>query len=116
MKKILVIEDNKSYQNLLKKAFEPEDMEVVLADNGKIALDIVGKENIDLIILDILMPEMDGISFYYQLKNILKKHIPIIVLTNLSDASCYSKDIKEVMVKTDVSIEEVVEKVKEYLK
>lgn len=116
MKKILVIEDNKSYQNLLKKAFDLEDMEVVLADNGKIALDLVGKENIDLIILDILMPEMDGISFYYQLKNILKKHIPIIVLTNLSDAACYSKDIKAVMVKTDVSIDVVVEKVKEYLK
>lgn len=116
MKKILVIEDNKSYQNLLKKALQLERLDVIIADNGKIALALVEKENIDLIILDILMPEMDGISFYYHLKNILKKHIPIIVLTNLSDAAAYSKDIKEVMIKSDVSLEEVVAKVKKYLR
>lgn len=116
MKRILVIEDNKSYQNLLKKAFEFEKWEVIIAGNGKIALDLVEKEKVDLIILDILMPEMDGISFYYRLKNILKKHIPIIVLTNVSDAAAYSKDIKEVMVKTNVSLQEVIAKVKKYLR
>lgn len=116
MKKILVIEDNLFYQKLLKKALEPEKFEVFIAGNGKIALDLVGKEHIDLIILDILMPEMDGISFYYKLKHILKKHIPILVLTNVSDAVAYNKDIKEVMIKSDVSLEEIVAKVKKYLK
>lgn len=115
MKKILVIEDNRSYQNLLKKALELEKFEVYTADNGKIALEIVQKEKINLIILDLLMPEVDGINFYYRLKNILKIHIPIIVLTNVSDTAAYGKDIKDVMIKTDVSLEEVVDKVKEYL-
>ena len=116
MKKILVVEDNHYYQKLLKKALEQEKLEVIIADNGRTALEIVGKEKIDLVILDILMPEMDGITFYYKLKNIVKIHLPIIVLTNVSDAAGYSKDIKEVMIKTNVSIQEVVEKVKKYLK
>lgn len=115
MKKILVIEDNKSYQDLLKKALELEKWEVITAENGKIALEIVGKEKIDLIILDILMPEMDGITFYYQLKKILKKHIPIIVLTNVSDTAAYGRDIKDVLIKSDVSLDEVVNKVKSFL-
>lgn len=115
MKTILVIEDNASYQHLLKKALELEKFAVLVADNGKIALDIVGKENVDLIILDLLMPEMDGKTFYYQLKHILKVHIPIIVLTNVSDAVGYSKDIKDVMIKSNVSLSDVVAKVKHYL-
>lgn len=115
MKTILVVEDNRSYQNLLKKALELEKFRVIVADNGKIALDAVAKEKVDLIILDLLMPEMDGKSFYYQLKHILKIHIPIIVLTNLSDAVGYSKDIKDVLIKSNVSLSDVVAKVKHSL-
>lgn len=112
MKKILVIEDNVSYQNLLKKSLELANFDVIIAGNGKIALDLLTREKIDLIILDLIMPEMDGISFYYQLKNTLKKRIPIIVLTNVAETAAYGSDIKDVLIKSNVSIDEVVNKVK----
>lgn len=115
MSKILVVEDNKKYRELLQMALLDEKLDVITAEDGKIALTIVEKEDVDLILLDILMPEVDGINFYYQLENKLKKHIPIIVLTNLSDTSAYGADIKDVLIKSNVSLEEVVKRVKAVL-
>lgn len=116
MKTILVVEDNSSYQAILKKALEDAHFTVVQAGNGKEALDFVKNSTFDLIILDLLMPEMDGITFYYQLKKILKKHIPILVLTNVADTAAYGADIKDVLIKSDVSLDEVVAKVKAVLR
>lgn len=116
MKTILIIEDNQKYRSLLEGALEEEEYKVLTAENGQIALDIVKKSSIDLIILDIVMPEMDGISFYHHLKDILKKHIPIIVLTNLTDAAGYGSEIKDVLIKANTSMDQVITKVKEHLK
>ncbi|KKR34465.1 MAG: hypothetical protein UT63_C0001G0032 [Candidatus Gottesmanbacteria bacterium GW2011_GWC2_39_8] len=80
MKNILIIEDNKSYQNLLRKACGFESWHVFTADDGNEGIKLIGKEKIDLIILDILMPGMDGISFYYQLKNIIKSSSPMSLI------------------------------------
>ncbi len=112
MKTILVVEDNSSYQAILKKALEEVHFTVVQAGNGKEALVLVKERGFDLIILDLLMPEMDGVTFYYQLKTVLKKHIPILVLTNVADTAAYGADIKDVLIKSDVSLEDVVGKVK----
>lgn len=112
MKTILIVEDNKKYRDLLEEALLDEKLNVITAENGKEALAHVEKEKIDLVLLDILMPEMDGIDFYYQLKNKLKKHISIIVLTNLTDTTAYDGDIKEVLIKSNVSLDEVIAKVK----
>lgn len=115
MHTILIVEDDKKYQELLVKTLTEEKYTVLKAENGKEALEIVKKEHIDLILLDLLMPEVDGVTFYYQLEQVMKKHIPIIVLTNLSDATGFSKDIKEVLVKANTSLEDVVATVKKYL-
>ncbi|MBI5621185.1 response regulator [Candidatus Gottesmanbacteria bacterium] len=114
-KTILIIEDNLSYQSILKEALEGEHWQVAVAGNGREALNIVKEGKPDLIILDLLMPEMDGITFYYQLKKILKKHIPILILTNVSDTAAYGKDIKDVLIKSDVSIDDVVARVNSLL-
>lgn len=115
MPRILIVEDNIQYQGLLHKRLLTEGYSVSTANNGKVALEIVKKEQIDLILLDLLMPEVDGVTFYYQLENILKKHLPIIILTNITTATAYNQDVKEVIVKSNVSLDEVVEKVKKYL-
>lgn len=115
MKTILVVEDNSSYQAILKKALEDAKFVVVQAGNGKEAIALVKKRGFDLIILDLLMPEMDGITFYYQLKKILKKHIPILVLTNVADTMAYSPDIKDVLIKSDVTLADVIKKIKSSL-
>lgn len=116
MKTILVVEDNKDYQDLLVRRLTKEGYTTTTADNGEKAEEILKKAKIDLILLDLLMPEEDGVSFYYKLTHILKKDIPVIVLTNVTDAAGFGKDVKDVLIKANVSMDEVVEKVGQYLR
>lgn len=116
MKKILLVEDDQRYRDLLKKHLSEEGYHILTAEDGEKAIEQVTKEKIDLIILDLLMPHVDGVSFYYQLTHVLKKHIPFIVLTNVSDASGFNGDLKEILIKTNVSLEDISAKVREYLK
>lgn len=62
MKKILVIDDERSIRNTLKDILEYENYEVELAENGKIGLSMAQKEEFDLLLCDIKMPEMDGME------------------------------------------------------
>lgn len=114
MKAILIIEDDKQLGEALSQKFQKEGFEVLLAENGKYALDILKTRDVDMITLDLMMPEMDGITFLYKLKNDLQKEIPTIILTNLSE-TVYPSSIKEFLVKPNTSLDEVVEKVKKYL-
>jgi len=115
MKTILIVEDDKQYRELLQKSLIEEGYTVLTAENGKTAIDTVTAKPVDLILLDLRMPGVDGISFYYKLTNVLKKHIPIIVLTNVSNAAAYGKDIKDVLIKANVSLDDVLKKVKSSL-
>lgn len=112
MKKVLVVEDNKHYRELLTEAFEEAKIPYATAEDGRMALGVLEKDqDIHLILLDLLMSGVDGIDFYHLLEE-KKKHIPIIVLTNLSDTAALGRDIKEVLIKSNVSLDEVVAKVK----
>ena len=116
MKKILVIEDEKQYREMLAVMLQEAGFVVETAPNGKQGIEKVqAHDDIALILLDLLMPDVDGITFYYQLVKMLKKHIPVIVLTNVSDATGYEKDIKEVLIKSNVSLQQVLETVKKYV-
>ncbi len=80
MKRILVIDDQYPVRELLETLFE--DYEVIKAESAKDARFILAHESVDLIILDIMMPDFDGYAFCNELKNsIATKHIPILVLT-----------------------------------
>ena len=87
---ILVLEDNKALRMIIRKALEKAGYEVKTAENGKEGLKILKKDIPDLIISDIIMPEMDGFEF---LKIIQKKHplIPFTFLTVKSELDDYSK-------------------------
>ncbi len=115
MKTLLVVEDTKEYRELLQERLTKEGYTVLAAANGKEGLEIVLKDNVDLILLDLLMPQIDGVDFYYRMTHVLKKHIPIIVLTNLTTATGYGGDVKEVLIKAEVSLDEVTQKVKAYI-
>lgn len=83
MAKILICDDEKDIVNALKIYLA--DYELYEAYNGKEAIDIVEKEEIDLILLDIMMPVMDGITAMNQIR---KSHnMPIILLTAKSEDS-----------------------------
>jgi DNA-binding response OmpR family regulator len=115
MKKILIVEDDEQYRKILDEELTAQGYEVHVASNGNLALDMLKEGNVDLILLDLLMPVMDGVTFYYNLKDKLKLKTPIIVLTNVSDTKAYGENIKDVLIKSNVSLKEVIEKVNKYI-
>jgi DNA-binding response OmpR family regulator len=78
--KILVVDDEKNILKLYKAEFEGEGYNVVVANSGKEALDLVESENPDIVTLDILMPDIDGIQVLRQMKE-KKPDMPVIMLT-----------------------------------
>ena len=85
--KVLIIEDNTEISEYLKGRLSPQYV-VVTAENGIEGLDIVNEGDIDLVITDVMMPEMDGIKFCRLVKqNIKTCHIPIIMLSAKTDTA-----------------------------
>ena len=78
--KVLVVDDEKNILKLYKAELEDEGYAVVTANSGQEALDIFESENPDIVTLDILMPDIDGIQVLRQMKE-KKPEIPIIMLT-----------------------------------
>ncbi|UTW63945.1 PAS domain S-box protein [bacterium SCSIO 12741] len=79
--KILLAEDNRINQVLASSILEEYRVSVTLADNGKRALEILEQENFDLILMDIQMPEMNGIETTEVIRNQMELPIPILALT-----------------------------------
>tara|TARA_B100000809_G_scaffold43630_2_gene37910 strand:+ start:49078 stop:53193 length:4116 start_codon:yes stop_codon:yes gene_type:complete len=78
---ILIVEDNEDVRNFVKDIFK-KNYTIYEAENGKIAIEIARKKNIDLIISDVMMPEMNGFELCENIKStITTSHIPIILLT-----------------------------------
>lgn len=85
MKKILLVEDNESLLESMADLLEG-DFEVITAVNGKIGLELAKAHQPDLIVSDIMMPEMDGYALVNRLKlNELTQEIPVILLTALGE-------------------------------
>lgn len=83
MYKILVIDDDTRIRNLLGKYLSENNFEVALAKDGIEAEKIVNEQNFDILIIDVMMPNMNGIEF---IKNFRKKsNIPALMLTAMSD-------------------------------
>jgi signal transduction histidine kinase/ligand-binding sensor domain-containing protein/DNA-binding response OmpR family regulator len=79
---ILVVEDDKELQLFIGKSLKAEGYDVLKAPNGKEAMKLLESTTVDLIISDVMMPEMDGFDFCHAVKtNIIYSHIPFILLT-----------------------------------
>ena len=116
-KKILVVEDTKSYLFILTETLRDAGFTVVSAEDGEAGLLAVESEKPDLILLDITMPKMDGITVSKKLKE-AGSLVPIIFLTNMSDLKNVSEAMQnatDYIVKADTSVDDVVVKVKEKL-
>jgi two-component system, response regulator, stage 0 sporulation protein F len=84
MKKLLIVEDEESLRDLYAEDLEESGYEVVKASNGKEAITLVKNTPFDLIIMDIRMPEMDGIETLGKVIT-LEKKIPVIIYTAYSN-------------------------------
>ena len=79
-KRILVLDDEQAIQRLLKIVLESEGYDVVTTDDGRLALEMIRQQPVDLIIQDLRMPKMDGLQFLRHLKE-QNPELPSIVLT-----------------------------------
>ncbi len=79
MKQILVVEDNKDYQELLENYLSNAGYNVTTADNGLEAIDIMEDKEFDLIILDIMLPKIDGFTLCELIRK--KSNVPVVMLT-----------------------------------
>ena len=78
--RLLVADDNKVNRLLLARSLQLQGHTVALAENGRIALEMLRSETYDLLLLDIAMPEMDGFQVLERLKGDLKlRDVPVIV-------------------------------------
>lgn len=77
---ILVVDDDKNTRRLLKAVLENDGYKVSLAENGEDALDVMDSEVIDLVVLDIMMPKMDGYEFTKTLRDV-NNNLPILMVS-----------------------------------
>jgi len=80
MFQILVVDDDKNTRLLLKAVLQVENYHVFTAENGEQALDVMDKEHIDLVVLDIMMPKMDGYEFTKTLRE-NDNNLPILMVS-----------------------------------
>lgn len=119
-KKILVVEDDPMISSMYKTKFESDGFDVLTADNGVKGFELAKKEKPDIIMLDVILPQLDGFSV---LDNIKKdkavKNIPVIMLTNLGTEEDKAKGKKigalDYFVKASLTPGQVSAKIKQYL-
>lgn len=83
MKTIMIVEDEARLREILRDYFEEEGFSVVEAGNGREAIEKFDKQKIDLILLDLMMPEMDGMTFCKRIRR--TSEVPIIIITAKSE-------------------------------
>lgn len=115
-KKIIIAEDEPVLIEMYKLYFERAGYEVLKADNGRECIDFVKKEKPDIILLDILMPKIDGWEVLRQLKTDPEtKLIPILVFSNLGQTQEIQKGLDlgadDYVIKSDMTPKELLEKV-----
>jgi len=79
--KVLVVEDTSLNQLLIKIILADFGFELDLADNGKIAIEMLQQNKYDIVLMDLQMPEMNGFDAAKYIREVLKSNIPIIALT-----------------------------------
>ncbi len=115
-KKIMLVEDDIFIRDIYETKLRQEHFEVLMLDNGRDALDKIEEFLPDIILLDIVMPHMDGMDFLREFfKDEKRKDIPIIILSNLSDKERVTKALsmgaKDFLIKSHFTPSEVVGKV-----
>ncbi len=120
MKKILIIEDEGVMNKLLREEFKERGFEVEYATDGKQGLELIKNKKADVILLDIVLPKMDGFEILEKLKEEKIKTSPIILLTNLSEIGDIQRALdlgaKTYLLKADYQLKEIADKVEMILK
>jgi DNA-binding response OmpR family regulator len=118
--KILIVEDEEILLTALSEELKQEGFQVVGAKDGVEGVEMAKSEKPDLILLDLVMPRLDGIGALKEMKaDEAIKAIPVVILTNLSDydkiSDALSLGAMDYLVKANYRLEELVNKIKTVL-
>jgi two-component system alkaline phosphatase synthesis response regulator PhoP len=120
-KKVLLVEDDLAVVRALEKKLKQAGFLVLLAPDGAKGLRLALLEHPDVVLLDIIMPRMDGVTMLKKLRqNSWGKKVPVIILTNLTnpdtEIEAVGAKISGYLVKTDWKIEDVINIIKKVVK
>lgn len=120
MNKILIVEDEESLLEALETKLKIAGFSTLRAKDGEQGLEVAKEESPDIILLDIIMPKMDGLTMLKHLRKDEKtKEIPVIILTNLVEGEkieeAMANGTTDYLIKSNWKIEDVVKKIKERL-
>jgi CheY-like chemotaxis protein len=120
MTTVMVAEDDKLISNSLCEALKGAGFVPVPAYDGEEAVTKCKESAPGLLLLDIMMPKLDGISVLWELKaNPATAEIPVVVLTNIGDVETISKIVEagavDYLLKSDQSVDDIIQKVKDVL-
>lgn len=117
-KKLLIVEDEPILREMYQDKFSHEGYTVITAENGRVGLEKLVEYKPDIILLDLMMPVMDGEAMLRRLRELPEyKSIPVLVLTNAGEVENirHTKlyyDAIEFIIKSNVTLEEIVAKIK----
>ncbi|HSX06635.1 MAG TPA: response regulator [Candidatus Saccharimonadia bacterium] len=117
MAKIAIIEDDQAISQMYRIKFETEGYEVETANNGKLGLELASKMRPDIILLDLMMPEMNGDEMLKKLRaTAWGKHTKVIILTNVGEQEApdilEKLGVRRFIVKAEMTPRQVAEMVK----
>lgn len=120
MAKILIVEDSEPIASMYQRQLEAEGHTVVIASDGKVGLAKVKSDNPDLVLLDIILPEISGLDFLAKMRsNSDTKKIPVVAISAFGSEENQKKALelgaKEFIEKENVNPSDVAKIVKKYL-
>ncbi len=119
-KKILLVDDDMYIRDLYTEILKDENYDVASAEDGQMALDMFQSDHFDLVLLDIMLPKIDGIQVLEEIKKKPEnKEIPIIMLTNFGQEDLVKKAVTfgsaDYLLKYNITPGEIVQKVSQLL-
>ena len=115
---VLVAEDDAFFQETIQLALEEHGVKVLTARHGGEAIEVLGREKPNLLLLDLLMPQTDGFAVLMHVKE-QGLQVPVVILSNLSDdidnEKCFSLGAKDYFIKSDMDEDELWPKIEKYL-
>ena len=121
-KTILIVEDDNALRNVLVEKLSDEGFAILQATNGEEGLEVALRDRPALILMDILMPKMDGLAMLTKLRggeDSWGKHVPVMVLTNSTDAQTIYRatnlGANDFLIKSEWSLDAITQKVRERL-
>ena len=120
-KRILIVEDDKELRDFYTELLTSEGFTVTTAENGQLGLDAVTSQKPDLVLLDLMMPVMDGKTMLHTMREIPEfKNTPVIVLSNAGDADSirqtkFFDNANDFLIKSNIAPNELINKIRTFI-